>query len=152
MAFHKIAVSPPTEMYERIAAAAVTPGMLIELTTADKYQAHSGAGLACASLFALENSIVGGGIGDAYATGDVVKAGAFASGHRVYALLADGENAAIGNKLESNGDGYLRVVDTDSSAATIKVGSVRFQALEALDMSGSSGADPASQRILIAVL
>lgn len=133
--------------YERIGAAAVTPGMLLELTSANKFQAHSTAGGACAALVAVEQDDIGDDVTTAYSLGDTVRAGLFSPGDEAYLLLANGENAAYGSLLESNGDGYVRVVDTDTSAGTIVVGSIKFMALEALDMSGSSGVDPSSQLI-----
>ena len=35
----------------------------------------------------------------------------------VYALLADGEEVVIGDKLTSNGDGALKVYEADASDA-----------------------------------
>jgi len=53
-----------------------------------------------------------------------------------YMILYDGENVVIGDYLESNGDGTL-----------IKLGSgvALFVALEALDLSGSSGAETSGE-------
>ena len=144
-------VGDPRRM-ERTAAAAITPGMLCEITSADKFQAHSTAGGSAYSLFALEDENRGKEIGDAYAADNVCLAAMFGPGDEVYALLANGETAVIGSKLESNGDGYLRVVDADVSVGDIGIGSIVAVALEALDMSGSSGADPASQRIKILII
>lgn len=136
---------------ERVAAAAITPGFLIEFTSADKLQAHSTAGGSAITMFALEDENQGNEITDAYAADDQCLAAIFGPGDEVYALLANGESAAIGNMLESNGDGYLRVVDADTSVGTIGVQSIVGVALEAVDMSGSSGADP-SGRIKVVII
>ncbi|HEQ98823.1 MAG TPA: hypothetical protein ENO22_05730 [candidate division Zixibacteria bacterium] len=152
MSYNTITIKGDPVRIERAAAAAITPGFLIELTSADKFQAHSTAGGSAATIFALEDENQGKEISDAYSTSNEVLAAIFRPGEEAYALLADGENAAIGSKLESNGNGYLRVVDTDASAGDIGVQSVVGIALEALDMSGSSGADPSSQRIRILVI
>ena len=137
---------------ERAAAAAITPGFLVELTSADKLQAHATAGGTAAPIFALEDENQGKTIAQAYTTGDLVLASIHSPGDEVYALLADGETAVIGSKLESNGNGYLRVVDADVSVGDIKVQSVVGIALAALDMSGSPGEDPSSQRIRVMII
>lgn len=138
------------KVFEKQAAAALSPGMLLELASTGKVQKHAGAGLAVSPvLVASEFGERGGTVADAYATNDQVKLIACGGGDVVVMLLANGENAAIGNKLESNGDGYLRVLDSDTSAGTIKVGSIIGSALDALDMSGSSGVDPSSQLIRV---
>jgi hypothetical protein len=136
--------------YEKVAVAAITPGHLIELTSADEVQVHSTAGGSAERLFALEDSLQGNTITDAYAADDRVTYGAFNAGDQVYCLLANGENASIGSKLESNGNGELRVVDTDASVGEIGVASIVATALEAVDMSGSSGVDP-NGRILVQI-
>jgi len=137
---------------ERKAAAAVTPGMLVELASTDKFQAHSTAGGSVVPIIiALEDENKGGEIGTAYTTDNVCLCGVFGPGERANMLLANGENAVIGSKLESNGDGYLRVVDADVSVGDIAVQSIIGTALAALDMSGSSGVDPSSQRIAVLI-
>lgn len=133
---------------ERKAVAAITPGHLIE-EAATGFQKHSTAGGSAEKLFAIEDDNQGNDIDDDYVTGGLVFAKACTAGMEVMAILAEGENAAIGSKLESNGDGTLRVVDTDTSAATIEVGSIVATAVEALDMSDSSLADPASARLAV---
>jgi hypothetical protein len=151
MAFKTITLKGDPVRLERAAAAAITPGMLIELTSADALQAHGTAGGSAATIFALEDENQGKEIGDAYSTDNQVLAAVFGPGDEVYGMLADGENAAIGALLESNGDGYLRVVDADASVGDIGVQSIVGVALTAVDMSGSSGADP-SGRIHVLVV
>ena len=75
----------------------------------------------------------------------------FKPGDEVYGLLANGETAVIGSKLESYGDGTLRVVDADASFDQIGVQSIVGIALTAVDMSGSSGVDP-SGRIHVMII
>lgn len=134
---------------EKEAAAAITPGMLLELTSADKVQAHSSAGQnVVPPMFALEDELQGNGIDDAYASGDPVQVWVAQRGEEVYAILADGENVSIGDPLESNGAGYLQkhVADAESwdsaapaGAITVYPSQIVGVALEALDLSGSSG-------------
>jgi len=66
-------------------------------------------------------------------------------GAEIYALLKNGENAAIGVFLESAGDGTLQVLDADASVGLVKTNSIVGVALEAVDMSGSSGVDPSGR-------
>lgn len=132
------------------AAAAITPGMLIELTSAGTVQANSAAGLACQKQFALEDELQGKTIADAYAVGAPVQCWNTIPGEEVYAWLADGEDVAIGDKLVSDGAGKLKAMTEDSSAAVVEETPIAI-ALEAVDMSGSSGADP-SGRIKVRII
>jgi hypothetical protein len=69
-------------------------------------------------MFALEDELQGKGIDDSYAVGDKVQVWIAGRGDIVYACIADEENIAIGDLLESNGDGMLRehTVETWTSA------------------------------------
>ena len=136
---------------ERVANAAITPGHLVELMSTDKVRVHAGAGLSAQRAFAVEDDLQGNGITDAYSALDRVQFNVMAPGEEVYAILADGESVAKGDKLESAGDGTLRKVDTDSSAATIEVGSIVGISLDTLDLSDSSLADPSSARLAVEI-
>lgn len=123
---------------ERVAAGTITPGMLLEYTSAATVQAHSDAdGPVTPIAFALEDELQGNGITDNYSAGDVVQCWVCQRGEQVYALLADGENASIGERLVSNGDGYLKCASGDSGTQAAYVAI----ALEAVDRSTSSGGD-----------
>lgn len=118
---------------EGVAAAAVRPGDLVELTSADKVQKHSSSGGNAERAFAQEDALQGNDIDDNYALGDIVQYRIYEAGARVYAWLSGGENASIGSKLSSNGDGALKV-----ESSTGKVVAV---ALEAIDASDSNDVD-----------
>lgn len=133
---------------EKVAAAAFTPGMLLEQTSANKFQAHSVAGGSNQRVFALEDSLRGNDIDDAYVADNQSFGFIARRGDLINALLADGETAVIGSKLVSNGDGYLKILVVDSAEDYEDLVGI---AQEALDLSDSSGADPASQRLLIEV-
>ncbi len=152
---------------ELVANAAITPGMLIERMSTDKARAHASAGQNVTPImFALEDELQGKTIDDNYAAADRVQCGIFRAGDEVYAILRDGENVSIGDKLESNGDGNLRkhVADahTDSSGnkedITVYGNAIVAIALEALDLSqssgdeGSSGAAGFNKRIKIEIV
>jgi hypothetical protein len=131
------------------ANAAITPGMLIELMITNKVRAHSSAGNNALPMFALENDLQGNDIDDAYSEDDKVQCWIPRRGDEVFAILADGENVAIGQFGDSNGDGYLRrhVVEEEtwavSEAGTVLVRPLQIVCifLEAKDLSGSSGAE-----------
>jgi hypothetical protein len=121
------------------AAAAITPGMLVELTSAGKVQAHSNAGFDAIPMFAFEDELQGKDIDEDYAADDPVQVWIPQRGDQAYAILADGENASTGDFLESDGNGYLQVYSKEDSAAAENAMAIVAQALEDVDLSGSSG-------------
>lgn len=134
-------------MEEGTANAEITPGMLIEQMSTGKYRAHATAGGNVLPMFAVEDELQGKLISDAYAADDPVQIWIPGRGDQVNALLANGENAAIGNFLASNGDGYLKVLDLQSADSDDALAAIYGQqivgiAVTAVDMSGSSGVDP----------
>ena len=137
---------------EYVAVAAITPGMLVEYTSAGKVQKHSSAGQNMIPMFALEDELQGKGIDDNYAADAPVQVWVAGRGDQVYALLKDGENVAIGDLLESAGDGYLQkhVADIESGGDYIYTNQIVGEAIEALDLSSSSGAEP-TQRLQIRI-
>ena len=139
------------------ANAAITPGMLIEVMSTNKVRAHASAGRECLPMFALEDELQGKGIDENYAAADRVLCWIPNRGDVVYALLKDGENIAIGDFLESAGNGSLQkyVADVDSSKNVTPEyqNMIIGQAVEAIDLSGSSGTHPASgYRIAVRII
>lgn len=131
-------------------AAIITPGQLIELIAAGTVQRHSTAEGDALPMFALEDELQGKGIDDNYAASTKVQCWVAQRGEHVYAFLADGENVTIGQFLASNGDGDLRLHDLASGGPEFPLGIVAV-ALEALDLSGSSGAEP-TRRIIVRIV
>lgn len=129
---------------ERLAAGAITPGHILYLTSADKFAVHNVAGGDVTPVIvAVEDDLQGRGIDDAYAaTGSYtrVQAEVLDPGDQFYGFLADGQNAAIGSKLKSNGNGQLSVY-TAASGEPDYGRAVCAVALEAIDRSSSSGGD-----------
>lgn len=125
---------------ELVAAAAITPGHLVELNSDGKAQVHANAGLNALPMFAEEDDNQGNGIDVEYAADDPVRVWIPGRGDMVNAILADGQNVAIGDFLESAGDGTLQKHVADSSGA-ISTNQIVGVALEALDLSDSSGAE-----------
>jgi len=90
----------------------------------------------------------GNGIDDSYSADDPVQVWIPYRGDEFYGVLIDGENVAIGDFLESAGNGYLKKY---TSGVIVGV------ALEAVDLSGSSGEESSgalgyNKRILVKVV
>lgn len=103
---------------EKLAAGTITPGMLVKRTSADAVVAHSLAGGPVHAIFALEDENQGNDIADNYASGALVKLWLPVHGEQVYAIAAtSGNTIAIGDFLESAGDGRLRKADAVLSSA-----------------------------------
>lgn len=134
---------------ERVANATITPGMLLDLMSTNKFRAHPTADVNAPAVFAVEDDHQGNDIDDNYSADDLVRAWIPRRGDWVLAILADGENVAIGDLLSSNGDGYLKkhVAETESwgisEAGTVTVYPLQIvaEAREAIDISDSSGAE-----------
>lgn len=134
---------------EETANAAIRPGDLIELMSTDKVRKHANAGQNVVPvMFAIENVNIGGDIGDNYAANDKVQAWIPQRGDEVYAIVKDDTVAiVIGDPLESAGDGGLQkhVADVESfesadpGSITVYPQNIVAIALEAVDVSGSSG-------------
>lgn len=105
---------------EKNAVAAIEPGMLIELTSADKVQAHSTEGGRAEKMVAEEDALQGNGVDTDYAADDLVTI-AIASQHGEYAMIiTGGETITIGEELISAGDGKLKARDNASSGVTVQ--------------------------------
>lgn len=153
MAVKTITVKGTPIRKERTANAAITPGHLVEVMSTGNLRVHATAGGIAQRAFALEDDLKGSEIGTAYTALNRAQYGVFRSGDEVNAILANGETAVIGSPLESAGDGTLRVHQPEASATPSGVSfDVVGFALAALDLSGSSGADPASSRIIMEVV
>ena len=131
---------------EAVANAAITPGDLVELMSTGKVRKHAGAAQNAAPMFAVEDDLQGNGITDDYAAASTCQYNVMAPGDVVYARVNNGQNVAIGDFLESAGNGALNkhVADTWASAGagTVYGRAIVGIALEAVDMSDSSAADP----------
>jgi len=123
------------------------PGRMVELNSNGKVQEHSSSASIAVPMFALEDELQGNGVDDTYAADDPVQVWIPARGDQVWAVLADGENVSIGDFLQSDGSGNLQQGTSEAVGV----------ALEAIDLSQSSGAESSSvlgfnRRIKIRVL
>lgn len=130
-------------LVERIADAAITPGMLCFINSDNEFAKHATAGGNTPRFIAVENPYsgytTGAAIDHAYATGETVYCIYAQGGDVVYGFLANGENAAIGSPLKSDGAGGFAVwaaqaVDEAGAATfTIYEGGPIAYAVEALN-------------------
>jgi len=138
---------------EAIANATITPGHLIEKMSTGKVRVHATAGGNAQRMFAVEDDLQGNTISDDYAAASICQYNVMARGEEVLVIIADGQTIVIGDSLESAGDGTLKkhvpdVDDNDSAdSTTIYTECIVAYAMEAIDLSDSSGADPAFSRI-----
>jgi hypothetical protein len=141
----------PTPVMEEYTATAVaiTPGHLLELTSAGLAQKHHTAGGAVLpAMFAVEDELQGGGIDNAFDVSSKLQCWIPTRGDQVYAFLKDGENAIIGEALVSAGDGTLKCLATDS--ASVLAESIIAVALENVDLTAS--ANTAAGRIIVRII
>lgn len=122
-------------------AVQITPGMLVQVTSAGLVQAHASAGQNAAIMFACEDELQGKAIGDKYAVSSKVQCWVPQRGDQVLAILKNGENVAIGDFLESDGAGALVKHVADISTSSNYPLQIIGQALEAVDLSGSNGVE-----------
>lgn len=129
---------------ERVAASAITPGMLLEVeTTTGKVKPHSSAGGYANPIFAVRDTQQGKGIDDAYATGDLVSYHQMRAGSRVLAIAADSQVLVEGDYVESAGDGKVR-----KYSAGVRVGF----ATHALNTTATSSEDEPETRLIIEIV
>lgn len=123
---------------EKEAAAAITPGHLVELTSADKVQKHSVEAGNAVKMFALEDSIIGNGLDTDIASGEVCAVWMPLPGDEVYAILTTAQTVVVGDFLSSKGDGTLKKHVAESSDyyaaedVTVKPLQIVAQAIEAV--------------------
>jgi hypothetical protein len=120
---------------EAIAGGDITPGMLINRSSATQVVAHATSGGAAQPSFAVEYDITGGTIDDAYESGDQVIFKTFTPGSGVYALLTTSQVIAAGAFLSSAGNGRLKAAAAGDNIVA--------QAVEAVTTTG----DPARIKV-----
>jgi len=128
---------------ELVAAAAITPGHLVERDVNGKAAVHSTAGGQAARQFAFENELFGKGIDDAYAANDQVLIECPPNGAEIFALVpANAPAIVIGDYLESNGDGAFRLAKAGVGArATVTIGAADAAVTFLANQVGSEGND-----------
>jgi hypothetical protein len=115
---------PRTEIGDLAASEAITPGHLVERFNNGgiiRWRKHAGAGEPTPRAVATEQSMGNLTVADAYVANDLVEVSEGAGGTNFWMFIASGQNIVAGNKLESAGDGTLRILAS---------GVALFQALE----------------------
>ena len=109
MAFSTILIKNIGEWFikERLAAEIITPGMILDVDSAGKYEIHNTEGSDGSAIVAVENELIGGEIGDDYASGDQVRAVDAQPGDEILMRLKTGESVTFANILKSDGSGGL---------------------------------------------
>ena len=106
------------------ASEAITPGHLIDSFNSGgvhRWRKHATAGGDTGRIVATEMAMMNKGVDDAYALADLVEASTLQPGATAWMLIASGQTIVHGNKLESAGDGTLRILAS---------GTALFKALE----------------------
>lgn len=123
------------------AAAALSPGMLLELNSAGKVAFHATASGPHLKLFAKEDTLQGRIRTTAYSTDEVVQVHVAETGDKLDLLLKDGQVIVIGDKLTSNADGKLKKYVAPVDVGTLPPSDFHIvgYAEEALSPSGADG-------------
>lgn len=151
MAYNTVKLTKYSDVViERNANAGITPGHLVEMLSTNKVQKHATAGGSVKLImFALEDELQGSGIDTDYTANNPVQIWIPGRGDVVYAILADNCDIAIGDGLESNGDGTLREWTPLNSEATGHENSLIAIAEEAVDTTGSPAATTSRIKVRI---
>jgi len=122
---------------EPLASGTITPGHLVEKTTAtaDTVIVHATEGGYAERMVAVEDALQGNTLDDDYSDGARVMVHVVATGAEVQMFLAAGESADEGDELISAGDGTLIVNGSEDSTTTVE--QIIAYAMEALDLSAS---------------
>lgn len=142
--YRTIALKDFTDIRDEAVAneAGIKPGHVIQLLSTGKVQLNDAANGRAPAMIAVEDSMQGKETSEAYASGALVQYGVFRSGDVVALRLKDGETAVVGSVLFPATGGEVEVVDSaDGTDVCFAI------ALEAVDMSDSSGADPSVNMI-----
>ncbi len=117
-------------------AAGIYPGMLVMLNTAGKMVVHDTEGGWAEAAFAEEDALQGKTVATVYTINTILSYMLPVKGGVVNALIADGQDIAIGEKLISDGAG--RLISYDDSASGITTPIPIAVAEEARDLTGSN--------------
>lgn len=105
---------------EARAAGVVSPGDLVEFTSAGKYQRQSVDGMRVMRSFAVENELFGKGLDTDYADGDQLLVESCTPGMEVYATVAANAAAiAVGDRVVAAGDGTVKKWTTTEEPADL---------------------------------
>lgn len=143
MAYNTIVLKNYLNIFEEYTATAValTPGMLLEVTSAGLVQAHSTEGGVILPMVALHDELQGKEIDDDFAASAKVQCWIPQRGDQAYLLVADGETVSKGDFLISDGTGKVKVYTGDAASDVEYPNSIVGVALDDLDMTDSDDAE-----------
>lgn len=143
MAYNTIVLKNYLNIFEEYTATAValTPGMLLEVTSAGLVQAHSIEGGVILPMVALHDELQGNEIDDDFAVSAKVQCWIPQRGDQAYLLVADGETVSKGDFLISDGTGKVKVYTGDAASDVEYPNSIVGVALDDLDMTDSDDAE-----------
>ena len=102
-----------TQIGDFAASESITPGHLVERFNSGgvwRFKKHTiTTATATPALVATDQSMLNKGVDDVYAAGDLMEVSALHKGATAWMLIASGQTIVTGNRLESAGDGTLRV-------------------------------------------
>lgn len=101
-----------TQIGDLAASETIRPGMLVDRFNAAgviRWRKHATASIACVPAFATEQSMVNKGVDDDYLVNQLMEVSIGSKGAAFWAFIASGQNIVAGNKLESAGDGTLKI-------------------------------------------
>jgi len=126
----------------RILAENVYPGQLVQLNSSDEFELHTHAGGPAVPIVLDFDFGQGKDVDEVVASGNQGFGFVPRRGEEAYVLVDHDENIAIGDFLQSNGDGYFseQAVDQESSTG-YEGGTVLAVAKEAVNVTDSSGAE-----------
>lgn len=130
---HTITLKGDPMRFENLSSAAVTPGHLLELDTANKVKPHATAAGAAAPMFAVEdpyNGVSGTSAIDVpYDSGETVRWVMARPGDEIYGFLEANGSVNIGGRLQSGTGGNLEAYT--SGTAVVHDNRILAEALEA---------------------
>ena len=109
---------------------AVTPGMLVEMASDSgtlKWKKNAAAADVQIKCVALNAPYLNDGIETDYATDDRIPVAFLRPGCVFYGIIPSGQDIAVGDDLQSNGDGKMKEATADTAAASV----AHFQSLDA---------------------
>lgn len=143
MAIRRIHSKGPYSYEEATTLGVVSPGMLVELSSANLLIPHAEEGGRAEAAFAMEDDLQGKAVGDAYTTGTIAGYILPGKGSEVNALLKAGEVVLQGAELVSAGDGNLQARGSSGSGVT------EWQTIAIAMEAKTSGASAALMRVRI---
>ncbi len=152
MAYNTIKLKKYQDIVEEYTATAVeiTPGSLLEVTSAGLVQAHSTEGGPVLPIIALEDELQGNGIDDNYAASAKVQCWVAQRGEMAYLNVEDGEEVSQGDELISAANGKVKVYTGDAASDEEYPQCIVGIADDDLDMTDSD--DAAEGRVAVRIM